>query len=92
MINTMIIFTSTIINILPLPLISINNAYAIDNNIEIIKGITEVEGDIASIYRKGRQNEGILDYEAAQKFYEEVVVAEPLFIPAWAGIVSSLSL
>ena len=82
-ITSIIVFASTIVNIVPLP--SINNAYA-DDTIEVIKGITEVDGDIASIYRKGRQNEGILDYEAAQKFYEEVVVAEPLFIPAWADL------
>ena len=52
----------------------------------IVKGKMKADGEVASLFRKAIQCESDLDFEAAQNFYEQVVVVEPNYILGWSNL------
>lgn len=51
-----------------------------------MKGTTQLDDDSQIIFRKGRQLELGGDYNEAQKYYEQVLEVEPLYVYAWSSL------
>jgi tetratricopeptide (TPR) repeat protein len=51
-----------------------------------VVGVTVVDGEANSIFRKGRQCESDGNLDEAKSYYEQVIEVEPTFIFAWANL------